>query len=251
MSQSNITISSTLPYWQREPRERRTLTESDIISIANAWRGRGYENVARAPHGVWVGIAESRLYDTDDDVSIHGPDSTISDDVIRAVVERARTDEWGGELEIRGRAPEEFRERLWLECQRQGVYMGNYGASEDLTRKWEAERLQGLHEEQLLADIKGIATDASLLIAAARGDEEAFGKLNIGLWAFVGSYLDDKQRAELAKMQPIDIVDEIAWWEKVGEEEFQDIEDARDAGFQVSYPRVTPAPTPDHEWRPK
>lgn len=106
-------------------------------------------------------------------------------------------------------------------------------------------------EEDFLADVKELTAKADLLVNAAKGDQEAFENLDMGLQAFVGSFLDDKQRAELAKMQPIDIIDNIYHWEKVGCEELQDIYDARDAGYDVPYPSVTPADAPAPAWRPK
>ena len=107
-------------------------------------------------------------------------------------------------------------------------------------------------EEDFLADVKERTANANLLVNAAKGDQEAFKKLDVGLQAFVGSFLDDKQRAELAKMQPIDIIDNLYHWEKVGCEELQDIYDARDAGYDVPYPSVSaPAPADAPAWRPK
>ncbi|CAI9400155.1 hypothetical protein ANOBCDAF_00426 [Pleomorphomonas sp. T1.2MG-36] len=107
-------------------------------------------------------------------------------------------------------------------------------------------------EEEFLANVKELSKDADLLVNAARGNQEAFKKLDVGLQAFVGSYLDDKQRAKLAQMQPIDIVDDIEYWGKVGREELQNIYDARDEGFDVPFPSVSaPTPAPDQAWRPK
>ncbi|WP_026789811.1 hypothetical protein [Pleomorphomonas oryzae] len=105
-------------------------------------------------------------------------------------------------------------------------------------------------EEEFLADVKERTANANLLVGAAKGDQEAFKKLDMGLQAFVSSYLDDKQRAELAKMQPIDIIDNIYHWEKVGCEELQDIYDAQDAGYAVPSPSVS-APDNAPAWRPK
>lgn len=190
------------------------LSELAITTIADSWRERGYEDVTEAPDGAWIAVGESsRLRDVGDYVSVHG---TISDEAVRALIEKASAD-WGGQLESHG--PEEFREKLWLEAQRQGVEVRGYTPSAALKHRWDAEVAKRQSDEQILAGVRRVATDADLLISAASGDVDSLRRLDPDLRKFVSSYLDDDQRAELAKQRPLDIVQELNHWRDLGKSE--------------------------------
>ncbi|WP_051228239.1 MobA/MobL family protein [Pleomorphomonas oryzae] len=220
---------------RRNPSSRPVpLTEYAITSIADSWRERGYEDVTESHDGAWVSVAESRLHDTGDYVTVHG---SLSDESIRALVEKAH-DEWGAQLESHG--PEEFRERLWLEAQRQDVAVIGYDASDALKQRWAAEVAQKAADEQILAGVRRVASEADLLIAAARGDLESVEKLDPDLKKFVSSYLDDNQRAELARQRPLDIVAELENWRAKGRAE---AEHDPDALGSIARPAVEAAPT--------
>jgi hypothetical protein len=219
------------------------LSEFAVTTIADHWRERGYEDVTEAPDGAWIVVGEaSRIRDTGDYASIHG---SISDEAIRALVEKA-ADEWGATLESHG--PEEFRERLWLECQRQGVDVRGYTPSAALRRRWEAEIAKRQSDEQLLAGVRRVATDADLLISAAAGDVDSLRKLDPDLRKFVSSYLDDDQRAELARQRPLDIVQEINGWRELGRSE-PDPEQPEALG-SVAKPKTAAESVPEQERRP-
>lgn len=189
------------------------LAENSAMALADRWRERGYEDVTEAPDGVVVAVGESRLRDAGDYVSVHG---ALSDEAIRALVEKA-ADEWGRQLESHG--PEDFRERLWLEAQRQGVDVVGYDVPPALRRKWKSEVARKKSDEQILAGVRRIASDADHLIAAAAGDSDSLRKLDPDLRKFVVSYLDDDQRAELAKQRSLDIVAELSRWRELGRAE--------------------------------
>ncbi|CAI9400150.1 hypothetical protein ANOBCDAF_00425 [Pleomorphomonas sp. T1.2MG-36] len=213
------------------------LTEFAVTTLADAWRERGYHDVTEGPDGAWIAVGESRLRDIGDYVAVHG---ALSDEAVRALVEKA-ADEWGGQLESHG--PEKFRENLWLEAQRQGVTVIGYTASDDLRQKWEAEVAQKQADEQVLAGVRRVASEADLLIAAATGDLESVEKLDPDLKKFVSSYLDDNQRAELAKQRPLDIVAELDNWRAKGSAEADHDPDALGS---IAKPTVE-APTPDEQ----
>jgi hypothetical protein len=226
---------------RRNPSRRLVpLAEFAVTTIADSWRERGYEDVTEAPDGAWVSVAESRLHDTGDYVSVHG---SLSDESVRALVEKAK-DEWNSQLESHG--PEEFRERLWLEAQRQDVAVIGYDASDALKQRWAAEVAQKAKDEQILAGVRRVASEADLLIAAARGDLESVEKLEPGLRKFVISYLDDSQRAELAKQRPLDIVAELEDWRAKGLAE-PDIDP--EALASIAKPTAEAAPTDERKPR--
>lgn len=222
---------------RRSPSRRPVpLTEFAITTIADSWRERGYEDVTESPDGAWVAVADSRLHDTGDYVSVHG---ALSDESIRALVEKA-ADEWASQLESHG--PDDFRERLWLEAQRQGVTVIGYTASDDLKKKWEAEVAQKTKDQEILAGVRRVASEADLLIAAAKGDLESVEKLEPGLRKFVSSYLDDEQRAELARQRPLDIVAELDGWRAKGRLEPDPDPDALGS---IARPTAEAAPEPE------
>lgn len=189
------------------------LTEAEITAIADRWRERGYTDLTEAADGVWVCIGKSVLQDLGDEVIVHGP---ITDDALRALAEKAKA-EWGGRLYSFG--SEEFRARLWLECQRQGVVVEDYEPPVEYRRRWEAEVARKLAAENAIYGVRRIVSDAELLITAASGDACALAQLDPDLRRFLRSYLDDNQRKELAAMQPIDVAPELSRWRAYGHDE--------------------------------
>jgi hypothetical protein len=186
------------------------LTEAEITAIADRWRERGYTDLTEAADGVWVCIGETVLQDLGDEVIVHGP---VTDDALRALAEKAKV-EWGGRLWSYG--AEEFRARLWLECQRQGVVVEDYEPPAKYRREWEAEVARKLAADSAISGVRRIANDAELLITAASGDEGALAQLDPDLRKFLQTYLDDDQRKELVAMQPIDVAPELARWRAYG-----------------------------------
>lgn len=209
------------------------LTEAEITSIADRWRERGYTDLTEAADGVWVCIGKSVLQDLGDRVIVHGP---ITDEALRALAEKAKA-EWGGRLCSFG--PEEFRAKLWLECQRQGVIVEDYEPPAEYRRKWKTEVARKLAADNAISGIRRIVNDAELLITAASGNEGALAQLDPDLRKFLRSYLDDDQRKELVAMQPIDIAPELARWRAYGRGE----DDA--ALVDVSDKAQRPDKTPD------
>lgn len=217
------------------------LGESSAVAIADGWRERGYTDVSESPDGVWVHLGpESRLRDTGDHVSVYGQ---ISDESIRALVEKAN-DDWGAQLESHG--PEDFRERLWLEAQRQNVVVVGYEPSESLRQRWEAEQAKIAAESDALAGVRRVTGDADLLLSAARGDVESLSRLDPELRAFVSRHLDDEQRAHLARQSPADVAMELRRFRSYGRAE---IDRDPDAAATVRRP-VEPSRERDRERQP-
>lgn len=190
------------------------LGEGAAVALADRWRERGYTDISESPDGVWVHLGpESRLRDTGDHVSVFGQ---ISDESVRALVEKA-SDEWHGQLESHG--PDEFRERLWLEAQRQSVEVIGYKPSESLRQRWEAEQAKIAAESDVLASVRRVAGDADILLSAARGDVESLSRLDPELRAFVSRHLDDEQRAHLARQSAVDVAPELARFRSYGRSE--------------------------------
>ncbi|WP_284542376.1 hypothetical protein [Pleomorphomonas sp. T1.2MG-36] len=123
--------------------------------------------------------------------------------------------------------------------------MIGYIAPDVLKQQWAAEVAQKAADEQILAGVRRVASESDLLINAAKGDLESLRKLEPGLRKFVSSYLDDNQRAELAKQRPIDIVAELDGWRAKGHAE----PDA-DPEALASITRPTVEAAPDEQRRP-
>ena len=65
------------------------------------------------------------------------------------------------------------------------------------------------------------------LLAGARGDPAALGRLAPEFQVFVGSYLDDDQRLELAQAEIADVVPELTRFRALGQQEMERIERRR------------------------
>lgn len=87
---------------------RREDRAQEIERLVQAWQERGFTDVTASPKGVWVTIGASRLLDTGDRMSLHGP---VSDDAINAMLDKAAA-EWGGRCEIYG--DDDFKSKMFL-----------------------------------------------------------------------------------------------------------------------------------------
>lgn len=205
---------------RRKPEEIPQLSASQVESIADRWRSRGYHKITESPDGVWVEIGKCRIQDLGDELRIHGP--AASDAAVRAMAEKAAA-EWGSEVEVYGN--KEFKDAMWLEAQRQGVTVYDqttgelYQPSEELRRRFEADRLRVQDEGNEIAELKRRKAMASLLLEAAAGDTAALTKLRTNdrdLADFVTLHLDDERRGQLVGEPEADIVPALAGFRKFG-----------------------------------
>lgn len=218
-------------------------TEPEADDLARWWHERGYVAM-NAPDGTWISIGVTRIRDSGDLMEIHG---AVSDDVVRAVITKAR-EAWGGEVELDGDWTQEQKDRVWLEAQRQGVKVYRCEPSAAAQRQWEREKAEIDARMNLRQRVRSAVHDAADLLAGARGDRDALIRLPANLSAFVGSYLDDTQRAELAGATVVDIIPELARFRELGDQELTNIERRKDSAprFKHSEPVLEPdnAPAP-------
>lgn len=205
---------------RRKPDEVPQLSAGQVESLADRWRSRGYHRITESPDGVWVEIGKCRLQDLGDELRIHGP--AASDAAVRAMAEKAAA-EWGSEVEVYGN--KEFKDAMWLEAQRQGVTVYDqttgelYQPSEELRRRFAADRLKVENEGNEIAELKRRKAMASLLLEAAAGDTAALTKLRTNdrdLADFVTLHLDDAQRGQLVGKPEADIVPALAEFRQFG-----------------------------------
>ena len=165
--------------------KRRVKSEEEIDRIVDYWREAGYTDVSTCKQGVWVTLGSSRLLDSGDRVTLHGP---ISDDAIAAMVGKAR-DQWAGRCEIWG--SDEFRERYWLEAQRQGVEVTNYDPPPHIKAQADAERKERGKE---VAAVTAVADAATTAREALRYVREETNDLHVSaeLRAYLDSLRDPK-----------------------------------------------------------
>lgn len=207
---------------RRKPDEIQQLSASKVESLADRWRSRGYHKITEAPDGVWIAIGSARIQDLGDELRIHGP--TTSDVAVRAMVEKAAVD-WSGEIEVFG--DKDFKDAAWLEAQRQGVAVYDedtgdlYQPSEEVRRKFNADRSRMDTEDFEIAELKRQKAVAALLLAAAGGDSEALTRLRTNdqnLAAFVTIHLDDEQRGKLVGRPEADVVAALSAFREYGQE---------------------------------
>ncbi|KAB2673078.1 hypothetical protein F9K77_07095 [Ochrobactrum sp. LMG 5442] len=220
------------------------LPETMVESIADKWRSRGYTNVVEAPDGVYVTMGQARIQDLGTEVRIHGK---ASDPAINALLAKA-ADEWGGELEAYG--SQEFRDRLWLEAQRQGVKVFDqsgklYEPSPEIRAQFEADRakldaqaldLEGVRQRKQIGD---------LMLEAANGSKEALADLKERdgyLWLLVTNF-DEEQLAAFKAETVESIEQQLDGFRVLGREIEQ--EEKSEAATPA------PSPAPDDEPEPK
>lgn len=210
--------TTTMARSSNAPRCER-LTETQAEALAHWWQDRGYSATA-APDGCWLQAGTSRIRDTGDHMEIHGP---VSDEAIRAAIIKAK-EAWGGAAELTGSWSQQDQDRIWIEAQRHGVRLEGCKPSDAVRRMWEREQATAEMQTQTMSLVRVGTREAESLRAAAQGDPAGLGRLPPELWAFVTSYLDDDQRAELATSDLADIVPELSRFRSLGREELIGIE---------------------------
>ncbi len=178
------------------------------------WRERGYQAFATSEE-VWVDIGTTRIRDLGDRLELYGP---VSDETLLAVVTKAR-EEWDGAVEIHGDWGQLDRDRLWTECQRQGVVAANCSPSRHAIESWEREKASVAKRSETLSLLRAATDEAKLLRDVAAGDTDTINRLRPELRAFVASYLDDIQRAELGRMPVDSIIPELPRFRSLGHDE--------------------------------
>lgn len=178
------------------------------------WRERGYDAVA-ADDGVWVDAGPTRLQDIGNQVRVHGE---CSPEAARAIVLKA-AEAWGGEAELTGSWSQPDRDLMWLEAQRAGVRLAGCEPSASARASWAAETSAAAQREETLSIVRASTGPGQTLRAAAGGDVAALARLDPDFRAFVASYLDDDQRAELAQADLADIIPELERFRQLGAEE--------------------------------
>ncbi|WP_156921890.1 hypothetical protein [Azorhizobium doebereinerae] len=185
-------------------------------SLITWWRERGYD-ATPTPDGAWVDAGGAHLHDTGDHVELHG---RLTSEAARALVLKA-LEAWDGGAELSGPWSQVDQDTLWLEAQRTGVELHRCQPSDAACRAWEAEVQKAQQHETTVGLVSTSSREAETLRSAAAGDIAALGRLNPGLRAFVGSYLDDDQRAELAEAEPVDLIPELRRFRSLGAEELK------------------------------
>jgi hypothetical protein len=89
---------------------------------------------------------------------------------------------------------------------------------------WEREQATAEVQTQTMSLVRVGTREAASLRASAQGDPAGLGRLPPELRAFVTSYLDDDQRAELATADLADIVPELSRFRSLGREELVEVE---------------------------
>ncbi|MDT6939810.1 MobA/MobL family protein [Brucella pseudogrignonensis] len=225
------------------------LPESAIESIADKWRSRGYTNILEGPDGVYVNLGGTRIQDLGTEVRIHGK---TSDPAINALLAKA-SDEWGGELEIYGR--QEFKDRLWLEAQRQEIKVFDkdgkpYEPSPEIRAQFEADKAKLSEQAMNFEGVKARKKLSNLLQEAATGDKQALADLrerDAYLHLFLTEHLDAEQLEIFKQQKPEDLEPQLEGFRAYG----KDIaDDGRDSAAptpaieQEPEPKKTKAPQP-------
>lgn len=227
------------------------LSEAQAEALALWWQDHGY-SVTAAPDGCWVQAGLSRIRDTGDHLEIHGP---VSDEAIQAILTKAH-EVWGGGAELTGEWSQKDQDRLWIEAQRQGVTLHGCRPSDAALQVWEKESAAAQTQAETFGLVKASTREAQDLLAGARGDPAPLGRLAPELQAFVRSYLDDDQRAELAQADVADIVPELRRFKSLGHEELKAIKqrnadrEGKPAKVKFDRPRDPAADAADHTIAP-
>ncbi|MGQ5718309.1 MobA/MobL family protein [Pseudochrobactrum asaccharolyticum] len=213
-----------------------TLTES----IADKWRSRGYTNIVEASDGVYVTLGQTRVQDLGTEIRIHGK---ASDPAIAALLVKA-TDEWGGELEAYG--SQEFKDKLWLEAQRQNVkvFVSNgklYEPSPEIRKQFEADRAKLESQTLDLEGVKARKKLSALMLEAAAGDKQALADLrerDAYLHLFLTEHLDAEQLESFKQETIQDIEAQLDGFRAYGK-------DIADEGKESAAPAPSSEPEPE------
>lgn len=197
------------------------LPETVVESTANKWRSRGYTHVvSEGPDGVWIALGGTKIQDLGTEVRIHGK---TSDPAINALLAKA-TDEWGGELEIYG--SQEFKDRLWLEAQRQEIKVFDkdgkpYEPSPEIRAQFEADKAKLSEQTMNLDGIKQRKKLTNILQEAATGDKQALADLkerDAYLHLFITEHLDADQLEIFKQQKPEDLEPQLEGFRAYGKE---------------------------------
>lgn len=188
---------------------RRGTSKEEIERLVAWWQEAGYTDITASPKGVWVTIGGSRLLDSGDRMTLHG---ALTDDALRAMVSKAKS-EWQGRLEIVS-GSEDFKSRLWLEAQRQGVEVQGFDPPEHLKAQAAAEAKARNKEATAVANVANRAEVARDALAFLRGTSSEAPTKEIQ--AYLES-LRKKELAALSSKEPWEIVPMLAGWQASGE----------------------------------
>lgn len=213
----------------------RRETESPDADLVAWWRERGYAATA-APDGAWVHVGATRIRDMGDLMEIHGP---VSREVALAVVTKAKQ-AWGGGVYLDGHWTQIERDTVWLEAQRQGLVVQNCEPSAVAIDLWKKEQAKMVRRVQTMGKVRSNVQDAADLLASARGNRDALDRLSEDLGAFVTSYLDDHQRAELMASDVVSVIPELDRFRQLGEVELARIKRTGDPQPTPLFPEHTP-----------
>ena len=194
-------------------------SEDTIKSLVKFWTVRGY-SATSGPDGCWINAGRSRILDTGDQMEIHGG---LSDEAIAATLVKAR-DAWGGGVYLDGEWTQTEQDRMWIAAQRSGIEVQNCYPSQAIQTTWQREQEQFAKTVRTFSSVRTEIIEAQHLLNAAMGDIEAAKKLPGNLQAFIGVYLDDDQRKELARQPIAEIVPHLEHFRKLGAAELQSYE---------------------------
>lgn len=136
---------------------------------------------------------------------------------------------------------------VWLEAQRQGVAIENCEPSAVAIDLWQKEQAKTVRRVETMGKVRSVVQDAADLLAGARGNPDALLRLPDDLRAFVVSYLDDDQRAELAASDVVGVIPELERFRKLGEAELAELK--RSGRLRPTV--LVPEPAPDDPLAPK
>jgi hypothetical protein len=214
---------------------RKAKADEEIERLVAYWQQAGYVDVSTCKQGVWVTLGASRLLDSGDRVTLHGP---VTDDAIAAMVAKARQ-EWGAKCEVTG-SPE-FCARIYLEACRQGVeVVGSYDPPPHVLAQAEAERKAREKEAMASATIADRAADAREVLRYVRG-EIAAPNISPQMEAYLTTLMDLKKGFEtrggraLANMETSQLIPLLEEMERKGQQVID--EAAAEAAVQAPKPR--------------
>lgn len=208
--------------------------EADLVAW---WQERGYVATA-TPDGTWVHVGATRIRDMGDLMEVHGP---VSGEVAVAIITKAK-DAWDGGVYLHGHWTQIEQDMVWLEAQRQGVVVENCEPSAVARDVWRKEQAKTVRRVETMGRVRSAVQDAADVLAGARGSHDALLRLPDDLRAFVASYLDDDQRAELAGSDVVHLIPELDRFQKLGQAELARIKNADGPQATILVPERTPEP---------